>query len=280
MRNIRRIISLCLALALLLSLTVLTGAQTTKLEDGTELTITTPEGGNLTVEIKRPAGSQSGFVTIPLEKKPSVSTVAVQMLENDSRKILMPSLAVENGLQVQISGDCKLELLDNAKPLADVAGGSWYFDSVQFVASRELLGGVTENRFAPDMLMTRQMLWMVMARLGGAAPADYEQAKKWAVHAGLSDGSDPTGNVTREQLVTTLYRYAKMQDKGLVGDYMIHMGQYKDLNQVADWASEAFVWAKINQIASGTSDTTLSPKDNATRAQVSKMIYGLAACLY
>lgn len=280
MRNFRKIISFCMALVLLLSLAAGAAAQSTTLADGTQLTIATPEGGNMTVEIKRPAGSAGTMVTIPMAKQPGVSTVAMQVLLDGSKKVVLPSFSTPDGLQIFVQADCKLEIVDNAKPLADVVGGTWYFNSVQFVASRELLGGVTENTFAPDLLMTRQMLWMVLARLGGAAPEGYEQAKKWAVEAGLTDGTNPTANVTREQLVATLYRYAQKQGKGLIGDFMINMSQYQDLNQVSSWAKEAFVWAKINNVAGGTSETMLSPKANATRAQVAKMVEGLVSSLY
>ena len=36
-----------------------------------------------------------------------------------------------------------------------------------------------------------------------------KEAWEWAKNEGITDGTNPKGNITREQVVTMLYRFAK-----------------------------------------------------------------------
>ena len=88
----------------------------------------------------------------------------------------------------------------------------------------------------------------------------------------MSDGEDPTGEVTRERLVTMLYRYA--QYKG----YDVSIGEdtnilsYVDVDQVSDWAMEAFQWACGTGVIEGDENSALTPKASTTRAQAAAML--------
>ena len=89
---------------------------------------------------------------------------------------------------------------------------------------------------------------------------------------GVGDGTDPDGAVTREQLVTMLYRCAQNAgiDVSVGGDTNIL--SYTDAFDVAEWAVPAFQWACGSGILSGTSDITLSPQAGATRAQFAAVL--------
>ena len=119
------------------------------------------------------------------------------------------------------------------------------------------------------------MVWTMLARLDGVDTEGgnswYAKAQEWATANSVSDGENPTGEVTREQLVTMLYRYA--QYKG----YDVSIGEdtnilsYVDVDQVSDWAMEAFQWACGTGVIEGDENSALTPKASTTRAQAAAM---------
>lgn len=161
-------------------------------------------------------------------------------------------------------------------PFADIKSDDWFYNSVQATYTYGLFRGTAETMFSPQADMTRAMLWTVLARQAGhntkGSEPWYEAGRMWCMQNKVSDGTNPDDSLTREQLVATLYSYAQSIGRGLSGDYMINMSQYTDLKEVADWANEAFVWAKINGIVEGVTETELSPKTTATRAQVAAVM--------
>ena len=152
---------------------------------------------------------------------------------------------------------------------ADVAPGSWYYDAVEFVRARGLMDGVSETEFNPDGTMTRAMVWAVLGRLDGeeiSGSGWLEAARAWALESGVSDGTEPNAAVTREQLVTMLYRFAG--ESATAAD----LNGYADGGEVSDWARDAFAWAIEHIIITGVDDDTLAPKSTATRAQCAAIL--------
>jgi hypothetical protein len=97
----------------------------------------------------------------------------------------------------------------------------------------------------------------------------------WAVENGITCGIsrnafDPTGLVTREQMVTFLYRYMKLTDADLsaTGD----LSAFTDAADVSGWAVEAFIWAVENDIICGMDEGVLAPDSNSTRAQIASVL--------
>ncbi len=152
---------------------------------------------------------------------------------------------------------------------ADVAPGSWYYDAVEFVRARGLMDGVSETEFAPDGTMTRAMVWAILGRLDGeeiSGSGWLEAARAWALESGVSDGTEPNAAVTREQLVTMLYRFAG--ESATAAD----LNGYADGGEVSDWARDAFAWAIEHIIITGVDDDTLAPQSTATRAQCAAIL--------
>ena len=152
---------------------------------------------------------------------------------------------------------------------ADVAPGSWYYDAVEFVRARGLMDGVSETEFNPDGTMTRAMVWAILGRLDGeeiSGSGWLEAARAWALESGVSDGTEPNAAVTREQLVTMLYRFAG--EPATAAD----LNGYADGGEVSDWARDAFAWAIEHIIITGVDDDTLAPKSTATRAQCAAIL--------
>ena len=187
-----------------------------------------------------------------------------------------------------VDGSCVVRVAYNAKTFAD-AENHWAEDAVAFASSHELFQGVTETSFAPDAPMNRAMLATVLCRLENAAAGEgtqfddvpegmwYTEAVSWASGAGIVSGTgtgfEPDGSVTREQLVTMLYRYARTQgvDTGASGDLSI----FSDGVQTSAWAKDAMSWAVGSGLISGRSETQLDPSGSATRAEVAAMLQRL-----
>ena len=119
------------------------------------------------------------------------------------------------------------------------------------------------------------MLWTVLARYDGQDTSGgsiwYEKAMQWAMKENISDGTNPNGNITREQLAAILYRYA-----GSPTVSGSALNKYTDKQSVSEWAESAMLWAVNQGIVSGKTSTTLDPKGNATRAEVATMMMRFA----
>lgn len=105
----------------------------------------------------------------------------------------------------------------------------------------------------------------------------YTEAVKWAAANGVVNGysEDVFGSmddVTREQIVTILYRYAQFRGVDVSKGETAYLNGYNDSRDIADWAVKAFCWAVDADVIQGMTATTLSPKKNAVRAQVATML--------
>lgn len=156
------------------------------------------------------------------------------------------------------------EFTSDGFPFDDVRSNQWFYDAVYYVWANDLMEGVDYDEFNPNGTMTRAMFWAVLGRIDGETitGSDWaDEARDWAMSEGVSDGTDPNGLVTREQMVTMLWRYAGERDGS--GS----LSRYTDGDKVAQYATEAMRWALGNGIIEGTTATTLEPQATATRAQ-------------
>ena len=152
----------------------------------------------------------------------------------------------------------------DALPFTDVSAGQWFYDAVAYVYTNGMMEGDSATTFNPDGTMTRAMFWAVLGRIDGATITGTnwaDQARDWAMAEGVSDGTDPNGLVTREQMVTMLWRYAGEPES------TASLSAYTDAESVSDWAETAMRWAIDEGIITGMTDTTLVPQGTATRAQ-------------
>ena len=221
------------------------------------------------IKIDVPNNANKTTVEIPVENVTS-GTVAVIVHEDGTEELVKDSKPTEHGVQLELSGSTTVKIIDNSKTFDDTKG-HWSQDDVNFVAARDLFQGVGENRFGVSEPMTRGMVNTVLARLAGVdttpgqGQAWYEVGTDWAKKNGISDGTNPTAPVTREQLATLLYRYAG--SPSVSGT--LHAA---DAASVSDYAEDALLWANQNGIVNGVGSNTIAPKDNAQRAQVAAML--------
>lgn len=163
-------------------------------------------------------------------------------------------------------------------PLAhfhDVTPHNWFYEDVQFTIANNLFTGTSPNSFEPFLPMTRAMTITVLARHAGietTAPNRYwwELATEWGIANGITDGEYLANNITREQLVTLLWRYANQP----TAETTSH--DFTDSHAISDWALEAMNWAIQAEIISGRDDGTLDPQSTATRAEVAAIMHRFA----
>ena len=153
----------------------------------------------------------------------------------------------------------------------DVPGGHWAESEITWAYESGYMNGNTATTFNPNGTVTRQQLWMILARLSGQRPANFEEAKAWAVDNGVSDGTNPGSAVSRQQLVTILYRYSAMMGYKTGGTADLTV--FPDHASVAAYATDAMRWSVANSIVGGTAQGTLNPTGTATRAQFAVILF-------
>ena len=154
---------------------------------------------------------------------------------------------------------------------ADVAETYWAYDEIAWAYENGYVNGVTATTFAPGASISRQQIWMILARIAGDDPADMAAARQWSIDNGISDGTNPGSAVTRQQLAALLYRYAQMM--GYANEARVDLSSFPDAGSVASYAVEPMQWSVANSIVGGTTDGTLNPTGTATRAQFAVMLY-------
>lgn len=157
----------------------------------------------------------------------------------------------------------------------DVPQNSWFASAVQYVTSNSLMNGTSTTAFSPSATMSRGMLMTVLARYAGESTEGgtvwYEKGMNWAKNKGISDGSAPNRNITREQLAAMLYCYAGEPDGAA------DLSAYADAGSVSAYAEKAVQWCVKNGILTGKTSSTLAPKATATRAECAAMLQRFAS---
>ena len=219
-----------------------------------ELEITIPK--NTTVKVEIPV------------RNVTPGTVVVIVHADGTEEIVRTSVVTKNGVALELTGSVTVKVYDNSKFFTDVPAANWASDAVAFASSRELFNGTGADTFSPNAPMTRQMLMTVLARLDGTDTSGnaYAKGMEWAIRNGVSNGSDPEGKITREQLATMLWRYAG--SPSISG----RMTAFVDVDQISGYAEDAMLWATKAGIIGGKGNGQLDPKGYATRAEVAAML--------
>ena len=170
----------------------------------------------------------------------------------------------------------------------DVEENGWYHTGVDFMVKNGFMNGVADDAFDVDGNLTRAQLVTILYRIAGepestatnpfADVADgqwYTNAVVWAAENGIVKGVNtttfaPNDQITREQIATILFRYAKAEkvEGKLAG--------FPDAEKVSDYAADAMAWAVeqglINGISESDGKTYLAPQETATRAQIAVIL--------
>ena len=167
----------------------------------------------------------------------------------------------------------------------DVATGSYYEDAVDWAVENGITKGTDDTHFSPDGICTRAQAVTFLWRAAGQPDpvssenpfsdvregAYYYNAVLWAVEKGITNGTSgttfsPDDTCTRAQIVTFLWRYEGEPAPTSIDN------PFTDVKTSA-YFGNAVLWAVENGITNGTSNTTFSPDDTCTRAQVVTFLY-------
>ena len=171
----------------------------------------------------------------------------------------------------------------------DVKESDWFYDAVSYAVENGLMSGMSEDIFAPNTPLTREMLAVVLYNVEGqpeSAEANtftdvkadmwYTDAILWAnengIVAGYDNGAYGVGDlITREQFATILYRYAQFKGYDTTQGGMA-VREFSDYENISDYARPAMAWAVNAGIMGGMDDGTLMPQGKATRAEAATML--------
>ena len=256
------------------------------------ITVEQPDHGTVTVTPNRATQGAAVTITATPDRGYQVNAVtvtdrfgdAVQVTENADGTY---TFTMPNG-QVTITATFVETEAPVGEPFLDVNEGDWFYDAVAHAYENGLMDGVGGNRFAPNSATTRAQLVTILYRLEGqpAVSGDlpftdveagtwYTNAVGWAAQNGIVNGVGddtfaPGNDLTREQLVTILYRYA--ESKGYDVSASADLAGYPDGEEIQAYAREAMAWAVAENIIQGMEDDTLKPAGNASRAQIATIL--------
>ena len=173
----------------------------------------------------------------------------------------------------------------------DVTADQWFYEAVEYMASEGYIVGISQTHFGPALDMNRASFVTLLGRLEGIekvnaetrftdVPVDsfYSGYVKWADEKNIVNGVSetlfaPANSVTREQMVTFLYRYVVSEGVDVtVTDAEAVLNRFPDAASVSDWAADAFAWAIDRGVINGM-DGVLAPQSCSNRAQVAVMLY-------
>jgi len=175
--------------------------------------------------------------------------------------------------------------------LKDVPDGAWYTEAVYYCVGKGFMTGTGEDTFTPSGKLNRAMFVLILGKIDGAdLEADeyagtsftdvpegkwYSRAVQWAYKNGYSSGIGsglfgPSDSVTRQQLATFFRTYS--DNKGYDVTAQADLSKYDDVGDVSGWAEAGMKWAVGVGLISGTSETRLSPRTSATRAQIALIV--------
>ena len=170
----------------------------------------------------------------------------------------------------------------------DLDDKAWYRNAVAYAVNHGLMSGTSATTFEPSTATTRGMIVSILYRLEGSpavnssttfsdVPANqwYAKAVAWGndnkIVSGYGNGKfGPNDPVTREQMASILYRYARYKGYDLSGQ--ADLSDYTDAGKIGSWALEAMKWANDANLITGRTDTTLVPGGKATRVESASIL--------
>ena len=193
----------------------------------------------------------------------------------------------EQGEQGEPGEEPAAQLLEKTS-FTDVSAGFWGHAYIEKAAQLGLVTGNPDGTFAPDKPMTRAEFVTILRRLSGDTGASPDKgfadvkagdwfcdAANWAADKGYATGDgvhfNPSGRITRQEVVTILFRYHGGMGgmEAMLGAFGVdNLSAFSDRGAVSSWALDAMHWAVYNGLMNGKSATTLEPLSSASRAEI------------
>ena len=146
----------------------------------------------------------------------------------------------------------------------------WSREGINYCMEHDRRNGTGNNTFSPNVPTTRGMLMTILARASGVntdgGPTWYHKGMVWAMANNISDGTRPEADITREELVTMLWRQT-----GRPAASLSALNPFPDSSSVSPWTRDAVAWAVEKGLLNGI-DGCIVPRENATRAEVAVLL--------
>ena len=242
------------------------------------ITVPSFKGGTVTVSPKSASKGATVILTATPDKGYDLSSITVSdskgnELEltdkgNNKYTFIMPASAVTVNAVFE-----KIEPAENTPidgtylfPFTDVLRTDWFCNAVEYVFTNDLMSGIAPYTFDPQGKMNRAMVWTVLGRMAdadvdGSESPWYSKAQTWALSNNVSDGTNPTNSISRQELMTMLWRY--IGSPAATAD----LNKFSDSESVADWADDAMQWAVSTGLIVGDNGR-LNPTGDARRCEV------------
>ena len=261
----------------------------------TTYAVTAPDVENGTVRVSPSRASRGTTVTITVTPDEGYELESLTVLDSRDNEIALTDKGDGKYTFTMPSGKVTVEasfaeIAPEPLPFGDVDDGDWFADAVRFVYENGMMNGVSETDFAPHATTSRSMIVTILYRLEGepvvdyamdftdvAGDAYYAEAVRWAASEGIVGGYGgglfgAEDAVAREQLAVILYRYAVYKGYDVSIGEDTNILSYADFADLSEYAIPAMQWACGAGIVNGTSESTLTPQGEATRAQVAAML--------
>lgn len=246
-------------------------------------TLPTTGNGDVTVSPARPERGDTVTVTVEPDDRYKVEDVTVTDRNGDPVEVSLKNDGTYTF--VQPAGKVEIEVTYAVDmPFTDVPKDAWYIDGAEYVYANYIMNGTGETTFGPNTTVSRGMIVQILYNLVGNPDVegdtdftdvtdDYWSAKAiaWAVNNGVVNGFEdgtfrPDENMTREQMAAILQNFASQMglDVSASGD----LSNFTDIPEGEYWSRDALAWAYAEGLLAGTSDSTMDPAGQASRAQI------------
>ena len=255
---------------------------------------------NPTYSVTTPSKSENGGVAVSSKNARKGDTVTVTVTPDAGYQLDKLTVTDKNGTVLKLTDkgdgkysftmpDGKVEVKAvfakkvETSPFGDVSADAYYYKAVQWAQEKGITDGISSNLFGPKQPCTRSQIVTFLWRAAGSpepksttagmtdvVPGSYyAKAVAWAVENGITTGTaegtfSPDATCTRAQAVTFLARAQNAKATGKTAFSDVPADSY---------FADAVAWAQANGVTTGTSETTFSPDNDCTRAQIVTFLY-------
>ena len=255
---------------------------------------------NPTYSVTTPSKSENGGVAVSSKNARKGDTVTVTVTPDAGYQVDKLTVTDKNGKELKLTDkgdgkysftmpDGKVEVKAvfakevKTSPFGDVSTDAYYYKAVQWAQEKGITDGISSNLFGPKQPCTRSQIVTFLWRAAGSpepkgtvagmtdvVPGSYyAKAVAWAVENGITTGTaegtfSPDATCTRAQAVTFLARAQNAKATGKTAFSDVPADSY---------FADAVAWAQANGVTTGTSETTFSPDNDCTRAQIVTFLY-------
>lgn len=255
---------------------------------------------NPTYSVTTPSKSENGGVAVSSKNARKGDTVTVTVTPDAGYQLDKLTVTDKDGKELKLTDkgdgkysftmpDGKVEVKAvfakkvETSPFGDVSADAYYNQAVQWAQEKGITDGISSNLFGPKQPCTRSQIVTFLWRAAGSpepkgtaagmtdvVPGSYyAKAVAWAVENGITTGTaegtfSPDATCTRAQAVTFLARAQNAKATGKTAFSDVPADSY---------FADAVAWAQANGVTTGTSETTFSPDNDCTRAQIVTFLY-------